>query len=184
MKTFELTTREKLGGVVIVYRREEVEGIRAACGGRLILKMVAGLVAVAGDLVPPIQHPTVRKKLFVCGGIGITPFLSTVRERDVTPPEFTNAIREHSGLEADEIRSEGLNFWPCIILAVLLYVSLLSCCGIGIGGHEATTVTDTNLHNDYGRELDMRAGAYNKRMRTYGGGDEKNAGSKKTNRME
>ena len=95
-RAFELTMREKPGGVVtgalfaVARKLEEfmpyvMEDCRA-------LEMVVRLVGVAGEFVlPPIQDSVMRKKLlFVAGGIGLTPFLSMLKaigkrdeERDV-----------------------------------------------------------------------------------------------------
>jgi len=85
------------------------------------------------------------------------------------PLEFTKANRERLGLEVDRFKTVHLYTSPPF-------------CGIGIGGHEATTITSTILHNDYRRELDVRAGAYNERTRTEEG--MRKTQVQKTNRME
>lgn len=90
-QTFELTMREKQGGLVtgalFTIARKLKESMPHVMEDCRVLGMVVRLVGVAGDFVlPPSQGLGVgRKLLFVAGGIGITPFLSmlkAVRERD------------------------------------------------------------------------------------------------------
>jgi len=89
-QTFELTMREKPGGLVtgalFTVARKLKESMPHSMEDCRALGMVVRLVGVAGDFVLPlIQDSAVRKKLlFVAGGIGITPFLSmlkAIRER-------------------------------------------------------------------------------------------------------
>ena len=95
-RTFELTMREKPGGLVtgalFAIARKLRESMPRAMEDCRLLGMVVRVVGAGGDFVlPPIQDSTVRKKLlFVAGGIGITPFLSMLKairgrdeERDV-----------------------------------------------------------------------------------------------------
>ena len=95
-QTFELTMREKPGGVVtgalFTVARKLKESMPHVMEDCKALGMAVRLVGVAGEFVlPPIQDPVVREKLlFVAGGIGITPFLSMLKairekgeERDV-----------------------------------------------------------------------------------------------------
>jgi len=89
-QTFELTMREKPGGLVTgalftvaSQLKESMPHVMEDCG---VLGMTMRLVGVGGDFVlPPIQDSGLRRKLlFVAGGIGITPFLSmpkAIRER-------------------------------------------------------------------------------------------------------
>ncbi|KAF9643759.1 hypothetical protein BDM02DRAFT_3263911 [Thelephora ganbajun] len=94
--TFELTMREKPGGVItgtlFTIARKLKESMPHVMEDSRVLGMTVRLVGVAGDFVlPPIQDSAVRKKLlFVAGGIGITLFLSMLKgilergeERDV-----------------------------------------------------------------------------------------------------
>ena len=90
-QVFELTMREKPGGVVtgalFAVARKLKESMPDVMEDCRALEMVVRLVGVAGEFVlPPIQDSVVRKKLlFVAGGIGITPFLSMLKailERD------------------------------------------------------------------------------------------------------
>jgi len=94
-QTFELTMREKPGGVVtgalFAVARKLREGMPHVMEDCRVLGMIVRLVGVAGEFVlPPVQDLAVRKLLFVAGGIGITPFLSMLKaireggeERDV-----------------------------------------------------------------------------------------------------
>ena len=89
-QTFELTMREKPGGLVtgalFTVAKKLTESMPHVLEDCRTLGMVVRLVGVAGEFIlPPIQDSIVRKKLlFVAGGIGITPFLSmlkAIRER-------------------------------------------------------------------------------------------------------
>ena len=116
-RTFELTMREKPGGLVTgalfsVARklRESMPRVMEDCR---ILSMVVRLVGVAGDFVlPPVQDSTMgrNKLLFVAGGIGITPFLSMLKairergeERDVVLLISTREPKVLLNLVADAI---------------------------------------------------------------------------------
>ena len=76
--------REKPGGLVtgalFTIARKPKESMTHAVKDCSVLGMTVGLADVAEDFVLPIQHSTVRKKLFfVAGGINITPFLSMLK---------------------------------------------------------------------------------------------------------
>jgi NAD(P)H-flavin reductase len=113
--TFDLTMREKPGGIITGALFSLARGVNSSMPDRLAdmrpFKLSARLVGVAGEFVLPPS--TSNKLLFVAGGIGITPFLSMLKAmsdlgeaRDVT---LVLSTRESGILVPLVLRALGSN---------------------------------------------------------------------------